>query len=197
MFPEDIAMKNNKKAFTLIELLVVVLIIGILAAIALPQYEKSVWKSRAAQLSQLTRSLATAQEVYFLTHGSYPTNFDELDFSFDALPNKPSSSLSAGWGVPSSNAIRANDDMELIINNGGQASDYYFSTGVFTKGKFKSCGFLYTHDSNGQYAPAGKKRFYCVEYSGTLPTQGDFCTKVMGISFSPVIVGGIRFFPVG
>jgi prepilin-type N-terminal cleavage/methylation domain-containing protein len=189
-------MRSNKKAFTLIELLVVVLIVGILAGIALPLYQKSVWKSRAAQLQQAVRDLAMAQEVYFLIHGSYPKNFDELDFSFDALPDKPATSLSAYWHVASANAIRANDIMELVINNSGANSHFYFSTGVFTKGKFTSAGFLYAHDSNGSFAPTGKKRFYCVEYTPKLPTQGDFCNKIMGISSSPVYVSNIRFFPV-
>ncbi|ACC98936.1 PilE-like protein [Elusimicrobium minutum Pei191] len=69
--------KNN--AFTLIELLVVVLIIGILAAIALPQYTKAVEKSRAAETLLVGRAIKDAQERYFLSTGSYTTKFEDLD----------------------------------------------------------------------------------------------------------------------
>jgi len=64
-------MKHHKKAFTLIELLVVVLIIGILAAIALPQYQKAVDKSRVATILPLMRRWADAMALYKLEHGSY------------------------------------------------------------------------------------------------------------------------------
>ena len=61
-------MKNNK-GFTLIELLVVVLIIGILAAIALPQYFKAVEKSRAAEATSMIGAINHAQAEYALTVG--------------------------------------------------------------------------------------------------------------------------------
>lgn len=60
--------KCLKRGFTLIELLVVVLIIGILAAVALPQYQKAVDKSRVSQGVQLISSLQKATEVWILEH---------------------------------------------------------------------------------------------------------------------------------
>ena len=66
------------KGFTLIELLVVVLIIGILAAIAVPQYQKAVERSRATQAITLLKSVAQAAESYYLANGTEFTSFDDL-----------------------------------------------------------------------------------------------------------------------
>lgn len=66
------------KGFTLIELLVVVLIIGILSAVALPQYQKAVEKSRVAEAKTILKTIAQAQDAYML---SSPDGFATEDFS--------------------------------------------------------------------------------------------------------------------
>ena len=73
-------MCKNKSAFTLIELLVVVLIIGILSAIALPQYQKAVLKSRLATVKPLVRAIADAERVFYMANNKYGY-FDELDIN--------------------------------------------------------------------------------------------------------------------
>ena len=72
-----------KKAFTLIELLVVVLIIGILSAVALPQYRMAVIKTRYATVKTLTRNIANDEELFYIANGYYTSDFNNLDIRYN------------------------------------------------------------------------------------------------------------------
>ena len=85
-FGNDVA-RGYLRGFTLIELLVVVLIIGILSAIALPQYDLAVTKTGFATLQPVVRALADAQEVYYMENGEYATRFSDLSVTLPAGGN--------------------------------------------------------------------------------------------------------------
>ena len=94
---------SNKTGFTLIELLVVILIIGILAAVALPQYQTAVARSRYQQLVLMGTAIAEAEKVYYMANGEYTTDFSALDLDFGAATLGENASgtyskISGKWG---------------------------------------------------------------------------------------------------
>ena len=74
-------MQSNRSGFTLVEVLIVVLIIAILSAVAVPQYQKAVMKSRYSALMPIAKSLANGNEAYYMDKGQYATSPTELDVS--------------------------------------------------------------------------------------------------------------------
>ena len=160
-------MKNNQ-AFTLIELLVVVLIIGILAAVALPQYQKAVEKSKAAQALAIIRTVADAQQNYYLANGSYATNFDELAVDIPWTGNTK-------W--VNNNQAKSNEDWSLQLYN--QEVGTGVSIGRIS-GPYAGTGFIYmletTSTTLSTHTPI------CVERttSGITfnQTRGNYCQKI-------------------
>ena len=136
---------RNKKGFTLLELLVVVLIIGILAGIALPQYKKAVAKSRLATIKFLIRDIVRAQETYYLANGAYTNKFESLDVDMPT-PNEienEGSKYIYDWGncsMTDYHTICSNSKIKMNL-------DYYYAYARVTPGR-RVCAVEETEDLN-------------------------------------------------
>ena len=109
---------NRKAAFTLIELLVVVLIIGILAAVAVPQYRKAVTRTKNAEALLTLRQIAQAIEMYDLANGPLPEEYSN-DFSILGMKELASDNWSYDFfclnGTPLYCSIYANQKKEVDV----------------------------------------------------------------------------------
>ncbi len=162
---------SKKSGFTLIELLVVVLIIGILAAVALPQYETAVEKARTAEALPILKTMATAMEVYALadpTMSSFSSSADRwslLDVSLPLSDSKHSNAAAFGlkeskhfiYSLESPHYVRAyrgsvigsswkNNDYDLFIDLDGKQWSFsekgYILCGATTAKGAKVCKAL-------------------------------------------------------
>ncbi len=114
MFPS----KSNR-GFTLIELLIVMVIVGVLAAIAIPSYRNYMQRSRRADAKTALEQVRAAQEMWRAENGGYSTNAAELRTTMGA----PSAAISNYYTWQFSGTLNANSWTAQAVAIGSQATD--------------------------------------------------------------------------
>ena len=155
-----------KKGFTLIELLVVVLIIGILSAVALPQYTQAVQKSRSTEALTVLGSIRYAAERYRLQTGNWPTSFDVLDIE---VPTSTNFTYSIE-GAKSASATNF-----VVSAESKKAPVYVLNVTTTAAGaSTRCCGAKITTDTNACTANSGDGLKMCKAISSTSGGNGNF-----------------------
>lgn len=165
-----------KQGFTLIELLVVVLIIGILAAVALPQYQKAVERSKAMQALTTLKSIQTIATAYYMANGEYPFKFNELAMD---LTNMNGHIAQLPVSSPHVKDTISDQNWSLQIQqdpvNGGQAP-YHLVMMTRISGNYKGAGFQVSFYRSNEILCIERKRDANFIFQKPL---GSFCKGIM------------------
>jgi len=151
------AIRNrNRKGFTLVEILIVVIILGILAAIVIPQFTNASQDARRSALASTVQSVRSQVELYKLQHG-------------DALPDlvtnwTPFTSTTTYSGTVFGPYMQSAPENQLMANSAAVKNGNSVSAG-------DTQGFVYDYGTNG----AGTGRFWGIDKNtaGTLSLLGD------------------------
>ena len=151
---------KNKQAFTLIELLVVVLIIGILAAVALPQYQKAVEKARMSEAVTLVRTIANANQVFYMANGRY-ADMTELSLLDIEIPGNAFESTSYPGRIETKN---------FIYSPRGYENAYI---ALAQRKPFAQTYYIYIHPDD-----AGRVHCYVYPTGGATTVQRKLCKEL-------------------
>lgn len=172
----------NNKGFTLIELLVVVLIIGILAAMALPQYFKAVERSRMSEAVTLLANIAQAQQRKYLQINRYAGVFTGLDVAPKGASGAAYCTKGENTTTPTFTSGTENDACGgangFVVGLNGTA----FTDGVARAARSGANNLQYAYVLERYYANNGTKctglndngKSLCADFCGldTYPTNG-------------------------
>ena len=109
---------NNRRGFTLIELLIVVVIIGILAAIAIPRFANTKEKAYVAQMKSDLRNLVNAQEAFFSDSVKYASSVSQLNYRQSTGVGTPTIVTGAGFwtATVTHSQMTATRQCEIAVN---------------------------------------------------------------------------------
>ena len=157
-------MKSKKNAaFTLIELLIVVLIIGILAAVALPQYQAAVDKSRFMGFLPLLRSIKDSQERYFMANGNYTLDMGNLDIQIPENCQKKDQTV----------MLRCGEDW-ILDNVGAYGAAVGFVQVTYCPGLAREASYLTCYNNR-----TASLRYFYDRYAGSYGTAGQIICENM------------------
>ena len=123
--------QKNRKGFTLVELAVVIVIIGVLAAFGVPQFLKSVERSKAAEAFNYLAAVRAAQERYLAKEGIYATDVSALDIVQTAPKYFESVSAIASVG-----SVASSPKWQLQMKRTSTSSSYGAYTVTFNEQGF-------------------------------------------------------------
>ncbi|MEM7417441.1 MAG: prepilin-type N-terminal cleavage/methylation domain-containing protein [Gemmatimonadota bacterium] len=116
-------MKKRESGFTLIELLIVVVIIGILAAIAIPKFSSTREKAFLSSAKADLRNLASQQEVYHNVHYTFTTDLTAAEFTnSEGVTVTVGEATGAGWSATAVHAGMPSDRCSIYHGNAAQVT---------------------------------------------------------------------------